>query len=402
MSFFKKKNRKPKKEEFVYIDPDLDIEAEFSRRRQSGVKDSDFDEIEGMQYINTQCQLMTESSGYVEKIKDEYRALGRQMSDISAIESAPDNVRKNLKSIASRMIELREKRRNLRNEKSKLTSSQYDTMEKYADDFPKALVNLQNDEKYLSAVKHDMQMLEAEKRSLREDIENYGMRRTNIRNISIISLLAIIAVFIIFFISGQLESDNGMILFMVVLLMAAVYVLLIFLLQRNTIYRTGLAGKKLDRAVMLLNKTKIKYVNIANSVDYQRQKFHVRDAYELGKIYEIYLDEKKKTEKYRNSESELGETTYELEELLSGLGLFDTDFWNTRLDVLSDDKAMKAFKKNIRLSRVKLMDQIEYNRTRIEDAKNNVMTYVKNHPDQADRVMAVVDSYENTEKTVDR
>lgn len=402
MSLFKKKNKKPKKEEFVYIDPDLDIEAEFRKRRQSGEKDSDFDEIEGMQYINTQCQLMTESSGYVEKIKDEYRALGRQMSDIAAIESSSDDVRNKLRTTAAKMIQLKEKRRNLRNEKSKLTSSQYDTMEKYADDFPKALSNLQNDEKYCSAVKHDMQMLEAEKKSLKEDIDNYGMRRTNIRNISIISLLAIIAVFIIFFASGQLDSENGMILFMVVLLMTAVYVFLIFISQRNTVYRTRLAEKKLDRAVTLLNKTKIKYVNIANSVDYQHQKFHVRNSYELGKIYEIYLDEKKKTEKYRNSETELGEATYELEELLSGLGLFDTDFWNTRLDVLSDDKAMKALKKNLKLSRVKLMDQIEYNRTRIEDAKNNVMTYVKNHPEQADRAMAVVDSYENTEKTVDR
>ena len=79
MSIFKKKKRKTKKQEFVYIDPDLDIEAEFRKRRMSGEKDREFDEIEGMQYINTQCQLMTEASDYIEKIKDEYKKLGRQM-----------------------------------------------------------------------------------------------------------------------------------------------------------------------------------------------------------------------------------------------------------------------------------------------------------------------------------
>ena len=274
-------------------------------------------------------------------------------------------------------------------------------MEKYSDDFPKALVNLQNDEKYCNAVRHDMQMLEAEKISLKEDIENYGMRRTNIRNISIISLLAMIAVYIIFFVSGQLNSTNGMMLFMVMLLMTAVYVLLIFISQRNTIYRTRLAEKKLARAVMLLNKTKIKYVNIANSVDYQQKKFHVKNSYELSRTYEIYLDEKKKVEKYKNSETELGKATYDLEEMLSGMGLLDSDFWCARLDALSDDKAMKALKKNLRESRSTLMDQIEYNRIRIEESKNNVMTYVKNHPEQSDKVMAVVDSYEKAEKTVD-
>lgn len=401
MSIFKKKKRKTKKQEFVYIDPDLDIEAEFRKRRMSGEKDREFDEIEGMQYINTQCQLMTEASDYIEKIKDEYKKLGRQMSDISIIESAPDIVRKNLRAVASRITELKEKTHNIRQEKSKLTSSQYDIMEKYSDDFPKALVNLQNDEKYCNAVRHDMQMLEAEKISLKEDIENYGMRRTNIRNISIISLLAMIAVYIIFFVSGQLNSTNGMVLFMVVLLMTAVYVLLIFISQRNTIYRTRLAEKKLARAVMLLNKTKIKYVNIANSVDYQQKKFHVKNSYELSRTYEIYLDEKKKVEKYKNSETELGKATYDLEEMLSGMGLLDSDFWCARLDALSDDKAMKALKKNLRESRSTLMDQIEYNRIRIEESKNNVMTYVKNHPEQSDKVMAVVDSYEKAEKTVD-
>ena len=399
MSIFKK--HKKKKEEFIYIDPDLDIEAVFRKNKISDRNDSDFREIEDMQYINTQCQLMTESDGYIEKIKGEYKELGRQMADISSIESAPDSVREDITKNASKILELREKRKSMFREKSRLTKVQSDTMERYADDFPQALVNLQNDEKYCSAVKHDMKMLEAEKASLKEDITNYGLRRGNIRNISVISLIAIAIVFIIFFASGQMESEHGMLLFMIVLTMTAILVFLIFFLQRNTLYRLKLAERKLERAVNLLNKTKIKYVNIANSVRYQRTKYHVKNSYDMGRIYETYLDEKKKAEKYKTSESALGDAMYNLDETLKGLNLFDVDFWNARADILSDKKAMEAFKKDIKKKREKMMDQIDYNKGRIEDARENIMKFVDDHPDQADKVMKVLDSFGHTEKTVD-
>ena len=41
-NFIKKRK---KKEEYIYLDPELDIEAEFDRRRDSERNDRDFDEI---------------------------------------------------------------------------------------------------------------------------------------------------------------------------------------------------------------------------------------------------------------------------------------------------------------------------------------------------------------------
>lgn len=53
-------------------------------------------------------------------------------------------------------------------------------------------------------------------------------------------------------------------------------VAIIFLVQRNSLYQFRLCDKKMARAVTLLNKTKIKYVNIAGSVDYQYEKYGVK------------------------------------------------------------------------------------------------------------------------------
>ena len=81
-------------------------------------------------------------------------------------------------------------------------------------------------------------MLEAEKLSLKEDIKDYEGRRVVIRNISIISLIGICIVFGIFIATGQITGDEGVTLFMIVLLMATIFVLMILLLVRNTAYRS--------------------------------------------------------------------------------------------------------------------------------------------------------------------
>lgn len=393
MGFFKKKKKK-QNEEFVYIDSELDIEAEFRKRKSADNGDKEFRDIEGLQYIRTQCQLITESSGYISELKTEYDAVAAYLSDIQIIESQSETNRKKLKMTAQEVIALRQRRDSLQKEKPRLQFSQYAMFDKYAKDFPQALVNLQNDEKYCSAVKHDLRVLEAEKMALKEELDNSGMRRTNIKNVSIISLLGIIAVFVIFFISGQLNDKNGATLFMVVMLLAAVYVLLIFFMQRRNLYRFRLAEKKLARAVTLLNKTKIKYVNIVNSVEYQQEKFGVKNSYELSRIYEIYLDEQKKSERFRSSSVELEDAHARLTELVSGIGLYDASVWNSQVEALVEPKAMKALRSSLNARRQKLRDRMEYNATRIEDSKKGIMDYLKKHPDKADSIMEIVEGYD--------
>lgn len=85
---------------------------------------------------------------------------------------------------------------------------------RYENEFPKALVNLQNDEKYFQAVKHDMRMLEAEKISLKEDMKMYQDRTGKVKNGAVIFLFVILVIFVLFFVSGQLNNAGGRNLFL--------------------------------------------------------------------------------------------------------------------------------------------------------------------------------------------
>lgn len=392
MSIFKR--RKKEKKQYVYMDPELDIEEEFRKRRGAEKKDKEFAAIESLQYVHTQCQVISEASEYIEELKTESQAVENYISDVRIVSSQDKKKAAAIKNAASRILDLKEQRKKLRNEKSKLTKSQNEVMQRYESEFPKALSNLQNDEKYCSAVKHDMNMLEAEKRSLKEDVDNYVLRRNNIRNIVVISLLGIIAVYILFIATGQLKKDNGQTIFMVVLLGSAAYAALIVFLLKKAAYNFRLNEKKLARAITLLNKTKIKYVNIKNSVDYQCEKFRVKNSYELGRIYGQYLEEQKKNEKFRAMSIEFEQECDDFAELIGTLGLHDPQVWVAQIYAIVDEGNMKELKRSLDERKRNLRDRIDYNYDRIDKSKQAITNVMMKNPDLKSEIMEIIDSYD--------
>ncbi len=389
MAFFKKKKKKNNKNEDLY----LEIELDDKDMPASDKAFKEYELIEQMQYVRTQCEQITDSSKYISELKTEHQIVNNYISDMQIIENQDEINKRSLRSAAAEIIKVKSQREDIRNGAPLLPQSRYLMFEQYDSDFPEALTNLINDEKYCQKVKHDMRVLEAEKMSIQEDMKDFDSRRVNVRNVSIISLLGIVAVFVIFIISGQLSSDNGMLLFMIVLLLAAFFVLLVCLFMRNTAYKIKYSEKKLSRAITLLNKVKIKYVNIVNSVEYQKAKYNVQNSLELSKEYEAYLVEKKKAEKYRNSAVELNDALDNFNDKLARLNLYDPAIWEKQLEALTDEKIMKEIRHTLNVRRNKLREQIDYNMDRIEEAKNGILRLANKNPELTDEIMGIMESY---------
>lgn len=387
MAGFKKKTR----EKYEYIDPELEQMAHFDRD-----KDDMFESIETLQYVRTKCQIITESGAYINELKKEASVVENYLSDVRIMSSQSDKMERKLSGIAREVLSIREKREKIRKAPSRLKHSQYNMLEKYNSSFPKALYDFQNDEKYASVVKHDLNMLEAEKMSLKEDIENFGYKRTNIRNIAVISLLGIIVVFAILFGTGQTKTDNGMTLFMIVMFLVAVYVALIFIMLRRGMYSFKLAEKKLKRAVTLLNRTKIKYVNVVNSVNYQKEKYGVKNSLELGKIYEIYLEESSRNDKYLEQSEALMDAEGMFEDVISTLGLYDASVWSAQLEAVADKREMRELEDSLNRRKLNLREQIDYNLVRIDSAREEITNVLRKHPELKKEILEIVDSYDNT------
>ena len=86
MSLFRRK-KKIKTEEF--IDPELDIEYEYRKKKNHKKEDKSFKNIEDMQYVRLQCEQVAESSKYIEELKDENMVVQSYILDIQKINKMP-------------------------------------------------------------------------------------------------------------------------------------------------------------------------------------------------------------------------------------------------------------------------------------------------------------------------
>lgn len=384
--------RKRKKRQEGYDISDLDMQEILGS--QEPVSDRMFDKVSRAQYINTQCEQIIESSKYIEEAKKEYASVTEYLNDIQILDNLEPEEQKRIAETAEDMYSLNHERVESRRKKTRLPASKFNYYMAHEDELEGALKKLQNDEQYFQMVKKDLNILEAEKMGIREDIEKSMIRQGNIRNISIIGIAVIFAIFIAFAATGRINPQENNYILMIFLFFATVFLVMMFVLNRNAVYLLKVSEKKLNRAIVIQNKVKIKYINIVNSIEYQYAKYGVQNSYEFSDVYRMFLEDKKEREHYARTTGMLGRATDQLSGILAGVGVRDTDIWQNQLEALFNPKEMVEVRHRLNVQRQKLREQMEYNMKRIQEAKKSVTDYIRKNPQYANEVMEIVDGYD--------
>ena len=160
--------------------------------------------------------------------------------------------------------------------------------------------------------------------------------------------------------------------FITVVLLAGVMALGLYAYLKSIERKVYVTEIKLNKATALLNKIKIKYVNAANVLDYQYNKYNVKSAYELEQKYQAYIEMKEEQKKMLEVTGNLTSAEADLMHILGRLGVIDTHVWIAQVKAILNPKEMVEVRHNLSVRRQKLRKQIEYNENRIEDAKNNI------------------------------
>ena len=113
-------------------------------------------------------------------------------------------------------------------------------------------------------------------------------------------ILAILAAVAVTLITLQLGFEvDTYYAWMVLIFVTAVAVCADYLKMLHNDSEIKLAERSANKAILLLNKVKFKYVNITNAIDYACEKYHVRRASELNQLWQYYMDAVREREKYR-------------------------------------------------------------------------------------------------------
>jgi len=350
-------------------------------------------------FVKSQCDIMEEASRYIENAKVEYDSVTDYYEDIQRIENAPENIKLKLMYAADRVDNLSVDRRIFKSPENKLSNKVYHMMESYEEDFPEALVKLRHDEEDYNTVLKNVRMIKGERSMYRIEANDLVKKQLRIKKYSVLMLALLVGVFVIFLlISAASPDDEHIGMFITVVILALTLSLGLFAYLKSTERKVYVTEVKLNKATALLNKYKIKYVNAVNVLEYEYSKYAVKSAFELEQKFQAYVEMKDEQRKILEITSNLNEAEAELTDILRQLGVIDTHIWIGQVKAILNPKEMVEVRHNLSIRRQKLREQIEYNESRIEDARNNIKNVTKKNKVHAKEAMQVLEIYEKRHK----
>jgi hypothetical protein len=149
--------------------------------------------------------------------------------------------------------------------------------------------------------------------------------------------------------------------------------------------------RKCNRAIALLNRVKIKYVNNTRTIDYMSSKYHVRNATELAFVYEQYSKAKREWAKQREDAFRLNEKNELLMEQLKKLGVLDREIWIGQAVAIADPREMVEVRHDLNTRRQKLRSQIDYNNNIMKDFMGEMERIRNLKPEYAQEIEDVLE-----------
>ena len=292
--FFRKRKKKEKA-----------VEENFEEIREHLAEPESQDPEKVEHYAIDCCEQMIEISKELEDQKAEYRVVTSYLNDVEILENLPEEEQKELADIAQNVAQLNVSRDAFLNTSKKISDAQFAQMQREEDEIPRAIKRLQSNETYQMTIKRDMTYLDGKKHQWTYHKEEMKRQKKFLKNAAY-ALTGMFMLVAIILITVQLgfDGDVGLAWTILVFAVAAAGAYISWKMQ-DCVYEIKQAEVNINGAIVLLNKVKLKYVNITSAVDYACEKYHVKNSHELNYMWEQYMEAVKEKEKYAKTNEEL-------------------------------------------------------------------------------------------------
>lgn len=344
------------------------------------------------QYVVERLEQMIEVTKEIEDEKAEYRVVTAYLNDIQKLEDLPEAEHKKIEETATNVIHLNSARMVFLNSAKKLTDAQFAQLEQEESEVPSAIKRLAANETYQATLKKDMKYLEREKSRWLLHREYLTHQQKKLKNLLYI-LLGIAAAAAVTLLILQIGfSLNVQYAWLTLAVLTAVVISADYLKILRNDSEIFLAERSANKSIMLLNKVKIKYVNITNAIDYSCEKYHVRKSAELNQLWEYYMEAAKEREKYQRTNEDLSYFNGRLVRVLSNYQLYDAQVWITQAAALVDAKEMVEIKHGLINRRQRLRDRMAYNVGVIRQQKEEAEQLMNKVGDMKPQVQEIIRS----------
>jgi hypothetical protein len=169
----------------------------------------------------------------------------------------------------------------------------------------------------------------------------------------------------------------------------------LYVLYQSSVNRkeSKLAELKLNRAIQLLNKVKIKYINNRNALDYNYQKYMVESYEEFYCLWELYLKTKEEEKRYRQNTELLEQYNRQLTLELKLYELTDPEIWIYQAIAIIDNKEMVEVRHRLNVRRQKLRERIDYTNKIKEHSIEEIQKILDKNPGQKEEIIKLLERF---------
>lgn len=339
------------------------------------------------------CEQLVDLTYQEEDLKREYQLVTAYLVDIQKIEELPQELAAEIQDTA-RKIELVEKSRNTYvQSENLLPMEQFNRMQRLEDEVQDTVVKLTNMEMRDSMLKSDMGHLEGEKEDLkymREEFSEDIMRTRGI--VSTVLILFLLAVGVLLSIALYSKLDV-MLPSLVIGLVAVISFAVAYVHYVDVKNEIKVTDAKLKRAISLLNKVKVKYINNTNTRDYIYEKYGVNSGKELEYNWELYNKMVQDARRYSQANTDYRVYCDELVEQLTRIGVKDPLVWPKQTQALIDHREMVEIKHSLNTRRKKLRDQLASCDKMRENARIALHASAEGNPEIKAYIREILGSY---------
>ncbi len=344
-------------------------------------------------FIESNCETIVSANKQMFDSRKEYEVVTSYLSDIQKLDMAKNEEREEIKDSANRIINLNNERLAMQHTPAKITMAQRLAIAKDEDKINDEIKKLTENEEYLKLINKDMALLTDERDNLKNSIEKDADKTEfNKKLLTMATAFLIVAIIFLIYVGNARNIDITYV-FSGIVVLGALMGAYFLVFHKKTVAELKENEKKLERAVTLLNKTKIKCVFVTNLLDYDYEKYHIKDAAELKfnlDEYERIVEEEKR---FKKAEELIDFYNEDLKARLKKCGVLDTGIWVYQCNALVDPGEMVEVRHRLNVRRQKLRQTIDYNNTQKKNAIMQIKNLTDKHPEYAGEVKMIADRY---------
>lgn len=330
-------------------------------------------------FLGNCCDLINEAKRQRFEAKKEYEVVTSYLADIQKIDLMPPTARKSVSDMARKIVNLNEERQKMQKIPPKITMAQRLALEPYEDTILDEIKKMEEQEEYLKVINTDMRYLESEKASLDFELEDIVERDEQGKKMLKLASVFIIIFLIFLFVLQEVVKKNVQLPFIFTVAFGIIVIAYFYFSNRRNQYDLKVAELKMNRAIMLMNKVKIKYVNCTNLLEYLCEKFHVNNAKELHYHWQEYMRIVEEERRFKKMVETIDFYTEEMIKELKRNGVMDAAIWGYQVEALVDPREMVEVRHRLNVRRQKLRQRIDYNNSQEEMARKSLRTFRERH-----------------------